>query len=47
MEWQVALALVLVTPVVSLPVAFVTYLNIGGMLAAIQKLAPKVDVPHG
>ena len=47
MEWQIALALILATPVVVLPAAFVLYLNIGGLLAAIQKLTAKVGAQQG
>ena len=38
MEWQVILALVLVIPIVLVPVAFVWYLNIGGVYAAIKEV---------
>lgn len=31
MEWQLILALVIMIPIVLLPVAFVWYLNLGGM----------------
>ena len=37
MEWQVILALVLAIPIVLVPVAFVWYLNIGGVYAAIKE----------
>lgn len=37
MEWQVILALVLVAPLFLLPVAFVWYLNIGGIVAAARE----------
>ena len=37
MEWQIILALVLVIPIVLIPVAFVWYLNIGGVYAAIKE----------
>ena len=33
MEWQVILALVLIIPVILIPVAFIWYLNIGGLYA--------------
>ena len=37
MEWQIILALVLAIPIVFIPVAFVWYLNIGGVYAAIKE----------
>jgi hypothetical protein len=37
MEWQVIVALMVVIPVITLPVAFIWYLNIGGTLAAYKK----------
>lgn len=37
MEWGFIVALVLGIPIVLVPVAFVWYLNIGGIYAAIQE----------
>ena len=37
MEWQVAVALVIAIPVILFPAAFVWYLNIGGIYAAIKE----------
>ena len=37
MQWQVILALVIAIPVILLPVAFVWFLNIGGIYAAIKE----------
>ena len=37
MEWQVALAIVLVLPVILFPAAFIWYLNGGGVYAAIKE----------
>jgi len=37
MGWQVIVALVLAAPIILLPVAFVWYLNIGGILAAVKE----------
>jgi len=37
MEWQIILALVLATPIILLPVAFIWYLNIGGIVAAARE----------
>ena len=37
MEWQIVVALVLAIPIILFPVAFVWYLNIGGIYAAIKE----------
>ena len=37
MEWQVIVALVLAIPVIIFPAAFVWYLNIGGIVAAVRE----------
>ena len=37
MEWQVILVLVIVIPIILFPAAFVWYLNIGGIYAAIRE----------
>lgn len=37
MEWQFIVALVVMIPVILLPVAFVWYLNLGGVFAAMRK----------
>ena len=37
MEWQIIVALVLVIPIILLPVAFVWYMNIGGIYVAIKE----------
>ena len=48
MEWQIILALVLAAPIILLPVAFVWYLNIGGMYAAVKEARErKVAVAGG
>jgi hypothetical protein len=36
MEWQVVLAIVLGIPVILFPAAYVTYLDIGGIVAAVR-----------
>ena len=36
MEWQIVVALVIAIPVILFPVAFVWYLNIGGLYQAFQ-----------
>jgi hypothetical protein len=37
MEWQFIVALVIAIPIILFPVAFVWYLNIGGIYAAIKE----------
>lgn len=37
MEWQIIVALVVAIPIILFPVAFVWYLNIGGLYAAIKE----------
>ena len=37
MAWQVILALVIVVPIILIPVAFVWYVNIGGIYVAIRE----------
>ena len=37
MEWQIIVALVLAIPIILFPVAFVWYLNIGGIYAAVKE----------
>lgn len=37
MEWQIILALVLAAPIILIPVAFIWYLNIGGIVAAARE----------
>ena len=37
MEWQIILALVIAIPIILFPAAFVWYLNIGGIYAAIKE----------
>ncbi len=41
MGWQVILALVLVIPVILIPVAFIWYLNIGGLHAVLKEAKEK------
>ena len=41
MEWQVILALVLGIPIALFPVAFVWYLNLGGIYAIIREREAK------
>ena len=37
MEWQIIVALALAIPIILFPVAFVWYLNIGGIYTAIKE----------
>ena len=37
MEWQIIVALVIVIPVILLPVAFIWFMNIGGVYAAVKE----------
>ena len=37
MEWQVIVALVIAIPIIIFPVAFIWYLNIGGLWSAIRE----------
>ena len=37
MEWQIIVALVIAIPIILFPVAFVWYLNIGGIYAAVKE----------
>ena len=45
MEWPVILALLLVIPIILFPVAFIWYLNVGGLYAAIKEGRLKVFQP--
>ncbi|NQT31700.1 MAG: hypothetical protein HQ588_05135 [Deltaproteobacteria bacterium] len=37
MEWQIVVALLVAIPIILIPVAFVWYLNIGGIYALIKE----------
>ena len=37
MEWQVIVALVIAIPIILFPAAFVWYLNVGGIYAAVKE----------
>jgi len=41
MEWQLVVALVIVVPVILFPAAFVWYLNLGGIYAAVKEARAK------
>jgi hypothetical protein len=41
MEWQFIVALVVIIPVILLPVAFVWYLNLGGLMATVREARAK------
>jgi len=38
MEWQIALALAVAAPIILLPVALVTYLDLGALRSAIKEI---------
>lgn len=37
MEWQIIIALVIAIPIILFPVAFVWYLNIGGLVTTLRE----------
>ena len=37
MEWQVVVAMVIAAPIILFPVAFIWYLNIGGIFHAVKE----------
>ena len=41
MEWQVIVALIVAIPVILFPAAYIWYLNIGGIYAAIKEARAK------
>ena len=41
MDWQIVVALVVAIPIILFPVAFVWYLNIGGIYSAIKESRAK------
>ncbi len=41
MEWQLVVALIIVVPVILFPAAFVWYLNLGGVYAAVKEARAK------
>ena len=41
MEWQFIIALLVAIPIILFPVAFVWYLNIGGIVSAIKQAREK------
>lgn len=41
MEWEIILALVIAIPIILFPVAYVWYINIGGMVAAYKRAREK------
>ena len=36
MEWQIVVALIVAIPIILFPVAFIWYLNVGGIYAAVK-----------
>ncbi len=47
MEWQIVVALIIAVPVILFPVAFVWYLNLGGIYAAIKDARARRTATHG
>jgi len=47
MSWQVIVALVIAVPVVLLPVAFVWFLNAGGVFGALREMRARRAVQPG
>ena len=41
MQWELVIALVVAIPIILFPAAFVWYLNIGGMYAAVKEAREK------
>jgi hypothetical protein len=41
MEWQIIVALTIAIPVILFPVAFIWYINIGGIISAIKEARAK------
>lgn len=41
MEWQIIVALTIAIPVILFPVAFIWYINIGGIILAIKEARAK------
>lgn len=41
MGWQIALALVVMVPVMLIPIALVWYLNIGGIISVVKRARSK------
>jgi hypothetical protein len=46
MEWQIVVALIVAIPIILLPVAFVWYLNMGGIYAAIKEARARRATQH-
>ena len=46
MEWQIIIALIVAIPVIMFPVAFVWYLNAGGIYAAIKEARARRAAAH-
>lgn len=38
MEWQIIVALVIAVPIILMPVVFVWYMNMGGVLSAVREV---------
>ncbi len=47
MEWQVVVALIIAVPVILFPAAFVWYMNMGGIYAAVKEARAKKAAQEG
>ena len=47
MEWQVIVAMVVAIPIILFPAAFVWYLNIGGIYAAVKEARKRKAAAKG
>ena len=43
MQWEFIVALVIAIPIILFPAAFVWYLNVGGIYAAVKKVKARRD----
>jgi hypothetical protein len=46
MEWQIIVALIVAIPVIMFPVAFVWFLNVGGIFAAVKEARARRSAAH-
>ena len=47
MQWELVVALVIAIPVILFPVAYVWYINIGGMVVALKRAREKRSIRKG
>jgi hypothetical protein len=46
MDWQVVIAMIVAVPVILFPAAFVWYLNLGGLFAAVKEARARQAAPE-